>query len=482
MVQVGNNTLLPYQQLGAQFLAARRFCGLFDEMGLGKTVEAIEAANQIGALRILVIAPAIALINWQREIETWACRRDTAILTNQQPEQRATWLIANFELFQIPGPVMASVKRQRFDLLIVDESQSLKSTTAARTWNVYGRHGVAHSADRFWALSGTPAPNHPGELYTWIVACCPAAIPVPPQLDFPGRKKRYLSYQEFLDRYTRITTTRGGFEKIVGGKNMPELRERMNPHYLRRTTAQVLPEMPPVRCTRLSFAPGEGYGLLDERDNISEIRLAIDAAIARLVDGNPALLPDDAMIEALNYIDTEWLATVRRLYGEALAPMVVDQLKFELENGLDKIVVFYHHHAVGQVLSDGLAGYNAVKVDGMTGMGYRQRCIDGFQNDPLTRVFLAQIDVAHRAITLTASAQVLFAEASWVPGVNFQAIKRCARFGQTRAVLARFAVMAGSIHEPIMRAMIRKAQMLAELWGEDMAFNLEETEHAAIAS
>lgn len=482
MPHATEDKLLPYQRVGADFLAARRFCGLFDEMGLGKTIEAIEGVNTTRARRNLVIAPAIGLINWQREIESWASRRDSAIISNKNPDQLASWQIVNFELFQQPAAAMAALKKQRFDTLIVDESQSLKSHDAARTWNIYGPHGVARCADRFWALSGTPAPNHPGELYSWIVACCPSAIPVPPECDYRGRKKRFLDYQEFLDRYTKMTTTKGGFEKITGGKNMAELRERLKPHFLRRTTAEVLPEMPPVRCSRLSFAPGEGLGILDERENIAEIRMAIDAAIVKLTEGNPSVAHDDAMLEALNYIDTEWLATVRRLYGEALAPMVAEQVSWELNNGLDKIVVFYHHRAVGNVLNEMLRDARPVKVDGQTSLGYRQHCIDSFQNDPGVRVFLAQIDVAHRVITLTAAAQVLFAEASWVPGVNFQAIKRCARFGQTRSVLARFAVMAGSIHEPIMRAMIRKAQMLAELWGEDVSFNLGETEHAAFAS
>ena len=63
--------LYPHQQRGVDFLASRRAAILADDMGLGKTAQAIVAADRIQARDILVICPAIARTNWQREFTTW---------------------------------------------------------------------------------------------------------------------------------------------------------------------------------------------------------------------------------------------------------------------------------------------------------------------------------------------------------------------------------------------------------------------------
>ena len=54
-------TLRPYQEVGRDFLAARRHALLADEMRVGKTPQAILAAEKVGAQRTLVVCPAIAV-------------------------------------------------------------------------------------------------------------------------------------------------------------------------------------------------------------------------------------------------------------------------------------------------------------------------------------------------------------------------------------------------------------------------------------
>src|SRR4051812_8971031 len=59
--------LYPYQIEGAKWLAERKLALLADEMGVGKTAQVIRACDDIGAERILILCPAVARINWQRE-------------------------------------------------------------------------------------------------------------------------------------------------------------------------------------------------------------------------------------------------------------------------------------------------------------------------------------------------------------------------------------------------------------------------------
>ena len=119
------------------------------------------------------------------------------------------------------------------------------------------------------------------------------------------------------------------------------------------------------------------------------------------------------------------------------------------------------HHEVMDVLQRQLQHFGVVRVDG--GTPTRQRCIDTFQNDSTVKVFLGQIRACGTAITLTASNQVAFVEASWTPADNLQAAKRCHRIGQTKLTMVRMFSLAGSIDEVVTRILARKARMTSEI-------------------
>ena len=454
-------TLYGFQETGADFLAARNFALLADEMGLGKTVQAITAANRRGFKRALVIAPHIGLVNWQREIDEWADFPFSRIITNQNPFGIAPWELVNYDLFSIPAAAAKTLREQRYDLIILDECQALKEYTARRTKEIYGKGGIASRAGAVWLLSGTPAPNHVGELYAHLKACFPAALRTP---------KGHMPYDDFLHRYCKVKIGQHGL-KVVGLKNMGELRRVLAPFALRRIMTEVLPDMPRLRFSRLTLDPKAAKLALDRDPALAsvedEVYIALNAAIAKVEAERPGTTPDDRLIAAMEMIDGQPIALLRRLFGEALAPLVAETVDQELHAGLDKIIVFYHHKNVGAALESRLAEHDPLRMDGSTPRQRRHEIIDRFQSDPTAKVILAQLDVAHRVITLTAAAHVLFCEASWTPSVNFQAARRALRIGQKRPVLARFAVLAGSLHEYLMRTVVRKTALLAELWDEE---------------
>jgi SNF2 family DNA or RNA helicase len=61
-------TPFAHQETGIKFLLSRNGCILADDMGLGKTYQAIVAALESGAERILIVCPSAVKINWEREI------------------------------------------------------------------------------------------------------------------------------------------------------------------------------------------------------------------------------------------------------------------------------------------------------------------------------------------------------------------------------------------------------------------------------
>ena len=421
--------IYPYQQAGAEWLAARRTAFLADEMGLGKTVQAIRGADIIGAKKILVICPAVARIQWAREFERWqTISRDVFPWVKNQSFSRITdhdVTICSHEA--LVNRLLARTLCRPWDLVVVDEAQAFKTNTAKRTIALYGRGSILAEGKRVWLLSGTPMPNHPGELWTHLHTLFGDSRP----------------YHEFLNRYCIVVAGDYG-PRIMGSRNVSELKERLRPHILRRRATEVLKDLPPI--------------------TFGHVAIRVSSANAHAVD-LLALQIGTLDPEALLANGSEHIAAIRRTIGELKAPIVAELILGELTaDPKQKLVCFAWHLGVLDKIEEQCRVLGVVRIDGSTTPVARQKAIDSFQDNPETRLFLGQIKACSTAITLTAAHHVVLAEASWTPGDNVQAAKRCHRIGQTRPVLARFVTLDGTIDDAVNRVLARKARMLTELW------------------
>ena len=393
-------TLDAYQDVGADFLAARPCAYLMDTPGVGKTPQAIVAANRTGLRRVHVTAPAIAVPNWRREISAWAARPDD-------------WTVSSFHFSAEELPTA--------DIQIVDEAHFLKEPTSLRTIKLLGTPGnPLQRAKRTWALSGTPMPNAPHELWTWLVTF--------------GRTR--LNYDAFLGRFCTFYMTDHG-PRVTGMRNRREFADIIRPISLRRTMAEVLPGMPPIRWSEITL---QGPKLPEDAEGLLHLK-------------------SDLEID-----DDEHLATLRRLVGEAKADPLGEYLKAEMNGSDEKLVVFAHHTSVIDILYTHLQGHGCVVLDGRVPQNKRGVRVDEFQTNASVRVALCQIDAAGTAITLTAARLLVFAEMSFNPSTNEQAFLRVYRRGQTRPVLVRVASLANSVDQGVMRTNARKTEVLTQAY------------------
>lgn len=330
-----------------------------------------------------------------------------------------------------------------YDVLILDESHYLKNHKSKRTKAVFGAKcdrgidSLAANADRVICLSGTPAPNDPSELFPTVRALRPDLL-----------DKRQQTYWGFINKYCRLRDTGFGVQ-ITGGKNMTELRERLEPFILRRRKAEVLTELPSLRFETLYLD-----GVLSRELSVlsKELSGQIEAALeADGVEGLATLAPH--------------VAKLRRLTGMLKIDGVVETVTNEVTHD-GKIVLFAYHTAVIEALEQQLrdAGFGVVVVDGHTPASARQNRVEAFQGDPSYNVFIGQLTAAGTGLTLTAASESIIVESSWVPAENEQAAMRIHRIGQKRACRVRFATLADSIDEKINRAVMRKAADIATLF------------------
>lgn len=435
--------ILPYQEEGARFLAEKPRRYLADDMGLGKTFQAIRAADTIGATTGLVLCPATLKANWKAEFEKWAIFPRTVAVwdTKQAQMPDADVVIANYEMLLNVTKFNQMMARE-VDFVVCDEAHRLKNHKAARTRAALGPQyngeaGVCGMGKHCWWLSGTPAPNDASELYTAARF-------------FYGDPKNFWVFQR---RYCVVIDTNFG-QKIVGQRNISELREKLKPYILRRRAEQVLKDLPPIAFRHIALMPESGTELVKNAKVWEKLSEQFDEKLARL--------NDDALLKALSRA-SEDSSRLRHMIGVSKALSVVSLVNDEFEAGLDKIVIFAWHAAVIDILHEGLAKHGVVIIDGRTPIADRHAIVQQFQTNPKTRVFIGNITAAGEGLTLTAAHHVLFAEQSWVPKDNMQAAKRAHRIGQSKPVLARFASFPGTIDDIITKAVARKTAMLTEL-------------------
>lgn len=421
--------LFPYQAEGAVFLAKRDKALLADSMGLGKSAQAIVACQAIKAKKVVVICPAIAVPMWVREFPKWTI------------DYEITPYVVSYDRVALRADIRAAIEAMQPDVMILDEAHYLKTRTSKRTKTIYGQFcrgdGLIKCAKRVWIMTGTPTPNDVSELFPHLRALWPDVLPA------PG------NYDAFIKEYCNVVATPYGL-KVVGNKNVPELRKALSNVMLRRRAEEVLKDLPPIMWEDTVLEATEAIKELDQFEN-SEEMLVLKEILKTLETDDP--LPD-----------TVAMATLRRLTGMAKAPAIASMLVDELDQKqYEKVIVFAHHRDVIARLVDELHDFGVAVITGSTPQISRAHAIDRFQTDPTCRVFIGQIQACATAVTLHAAHHVVFAEASWTPSDNVQAAKRAHRIGQTRPVIVRMIGLAGSIDEAVTAVLARKSRLISEV-------------------
>lgn len=429
-------TPLPHQITGAEFLANRRDALLADEPRVGKTGVAILAADDILAARILVVTTASGRPVWVRGFADWsafdlptrAVYGDLGSLDGENLRLIVSWSEVSKHA--------ESLGEVQWDVLILDESHYAKSPDTKRTQAVYGSFrgasrgwGICDAAARIWCLTGTPIPNAPNDLYPMLRA-----------LDAP-RIEDVLKYEDFLHRYCvvkkKAISRYNKIDVVIGGRNLEELKARLDGFWLRRTQADVGIRPPTFEMLPLHLTNTE--------------RKAVELAVPEGADILAA-----AETGETKSLDIQ-LGTLRRLTGEIKAQKVADVVKEEFEgSGLDKIVLMCWHRNVMDTLAGALSKYGVVRVDGGTGPTEREAYVQAFSKPGGPRVFIGQIIAAGEAIDLSAAAELIFVETSFVPKDIKQASLRVTNHGQTRQTRVRVAALEGSIDEALQAIVIRK--------------------------
>ena len=405
--------LRPYQREGASFLFHRRSALLADEMGLGKTVQAAVALEALKGTyhRVLLVTPASLCLNWVRELETWAPSLVVRRVVGDVQDRQLTYrlpiqvLVTSYEQLRADIDFIAS--RNEFDLVILDEVQRIKNVDS--TTSLACRRIRRKSS---WGLSGTPLENSVDDLLSIF---------------------RFLAPQ-----------------LLHAGMSRDEIHRTMQDHFLRRTKAQVLSELPPiiVRDIRLEL------GLLQRQvyESVWTERLS---RFDQLHGSSGAA----SMLALLTHL--KQICNFDPTTGDSAKWDALQSLLESIEHNRGKALVFSQYVETLEWLSNRLTFAHEVYHGGLSA-DHREQMIGRFRQRPGPRAMLVSLKAGGVGLNLQDASTVILFDRWWNPAVEHQAVQRAHRFGkQTPLEVIRF-IVEDTIEERIAEILEYKASLFNE--------------------
>jgi non-specific serine/threonine protein kinase len=446
--------LRPYQKAGVDwlhFLHEYHFGGILaDDMGLGKTVQVLcllQSLKEQGKAEraSLLVVPKSLLVNWEREVARFTPELSLMEFTGTGRRKDPSVFDGHDIVLTTYGTMLRDIeflRTYRFHYAILDESQAIKNPLSKS-----GRAARLINADHRLVMTGTPVENTTFELWSQVAFVNPGLLG---NLDY--FKEAFANPIESRQDEAAATT----------------LRKLVYPFILRRTKAQVAPELPPrterVLFTDLNPAQRKLYnqtrdryraellGLI-ERESIENARMKILEGLLRLrqVCIHPALVDPTYHSESAKF----------ELLFEVLETLLAEN---------HKALIYSQFVEVLKLVRAGLEerGVRYAYLDGQT--RDRHARVDLFQSDPGVPFFLLSLKAGGVGLNLTAAEYVIHLDPWWNPAVEMQAADRAHRIGQEKPVFIYKFIARETVEEKILQLQERKRELVEQLISAEGSF------------
>jgi superfamily II DNA or RNA helicase len=457
-LNVLSTPLYGYQEDGVLHLTFGRRALLADDMGLGKTVQAIAAAALLKQLRdiqrVLIVCPASLKHQWAREIRRFTSL-SVQVIEGNRVQRRQLYRdlqffnVINYELVRYDEE---EITRREFDLVILDEAQRIKN------WRTKTADTVKRLRSSYaFVLTGTPLENRLDELYSVLQFIDPTIL---------GPLWR------FNQRYYEVERRRSGSYKVLGYKNLDELRHRIAPYVLRRVRDEVLLDLPQRIDSNffveMTDPQWKAYGEYEHK-------VAKLMAQAR----RRPLTPEEHQVLLGCLVKMRLICNALALHDPEIRPQdrekTAPKLR-ELREILDEEVASNGHKAIlfsqwtrmleltEPALEKLKLGW--VKLTGDVPTRKRGALIEQFFEDPQCKVFLST-DAGGVGLNLQAASMVVNLDLPWNPAVLDQRIARAHRHGQRHAVNVVNLIAKGTIEERMLDTLAAKRAVFEAALNED---------------
>lgn len=458
---------------------------LLMEMGTGKTKVVLDNIGQLwhdGEIDgVLVLAPKGVYANWPNDempahlpdsvlrasvVHLWrggSSRREQQALehlTSRAPGLH--WLVMNIEALsasRLALPTAMQFLRQRRVFMVVDESTTIKSPSAARTKAAI-RLGQQARYRRI--LTGAPVTNSPLDLWSQFQFLDPTIL-------------GFRSFFAFRNRYAVMEQMHMGARSVrvaVGYRNLGELSERIRPHSFRRLKDECL-DLPPKVYERVNVEL--------TADQQRMYRTLKEAAVAHLSTGEHVSAP--AVITQLlrmHQLVCGYLVDEERQQHAVENNRLPAFMQLVEDLGPHERVVVWatYRRNIADIVAALQAAHGAdsvVEYHGGVSLDAREEARRRFRDDPRCRFLVGNPQTAGRGLTLTSARVVVYYSNSHDLDHRLQSEDRTHRIGSEghRSVLYIDLVCPGTVDERILRSLRAKINLAATITGDKLREWLE---------
>ena len=430
--------LLPYQLDGIAFAVGAGRAVLADEMGLGKTIQGVGVAEllarEAGIRKVLVVCPASLKSQWRTEIQRF-CDRTVQLVggpvaeRQQQYDNDRFFTVCNYE--QVLRDILA-IEPVKWDLILLDEGQRIKN------WEAKTSSVIKSLKSQFaLVLTGTPLENRLDELYSVV--------------QFVDGRRLGPGFR-FFNKH-RVVDEKG---KVLGYKNLGDLRETLKPVLLRRTRDSVKLELPP-RTTEIVRIPPS-----DEQVELHRTHMQIVASITakRYLTEMDLLRLQKALLMCRMAADSTILVTKEEPGFSTKLAYLDDLFERLFEEESRKVIVFSEWTTMLGLVEKLLRKRNLpfVRLDGSIPQKDRPALVERFQNDPECKLFLST-NAGSTGLNLQSANTVINVDLPWNPAILEQRIARAHRMGQVQPVQVFVLVTEQTIEENLLRTIAAKKDL-----------------------
>ena len=430
--------LLPYQLDGIAFAVKAGRAILADDMGLGKTIQGVGVAEMLareaGIERVLVVCPTSLKSQWRNEIRRFS-GRDAKLIVGRAAERSDQYnndcffTICNYE--QVVRDIL-HIERCQWDLIILDEGQRIKN------WESKTARVIKGLKSPFaLVLSGTPLENRIDDLYSVV--------------QFTDDRRLAPAFR-FFNRH-RVVNEKG---KVLGYKNLDELREQLEPILLRRTRESVLDELPP-RTTEILRIPPTAEQL--ERHN-THMRVVTSVVRKRYITEMDLLRLQKALLMCRMSANSTFLVDKEEPSYSSKLEQLEELFDSLFEEPGRKAVLFSEWTTmldlIEPILQKRKLAY--VRLDGSVPQKKRQPLIHEFQSNDSCRLFITT-NAGSTGLNLQSADTVINVDLPWNPAVLEQRIARAHRMGQQNPVQVYLLVTEETLEERLLSTLSAKRDL-----------------------
>ena len=439
-----NATLRDYQKYGYKWLKYltdnNLGACLADDMGLGKTLQAIALLTNLHEekkKKSMVIMPKSLIYNWENEIKRFSPKLKVGVYYGIN---RDFSLLKKVDIILTTyGTIRNDIENlleQKFDLLVLDESQNIKNINSQTTKAV-----LLLNAKKRVALSGTPIENNLLELYSLFRFLNP---------------EMFGSVQEFTNDYIVP------IQKYSDTSTIEELRKKIYPFLLRRVKKEVLADLPD-KIEKLVYVD-----MNDEHRRFYEERRKYYYSLLEKNTSSQGNFDKFFVLQAINelrHIVSSPELEIKKIISSKKEVLIENMIE-AIENN-HKVLVFVNYLSSIESICDSLKE-NKIKYLKMTGQTKdRQNLVDKFQNDSRYKVFVMTLKTGGVGLNLVSADTIFIYDPWWNTTVENQAIDRAYRLGQDKTVFAYKMIMRNTIEEKILKLQEIKNKLLDDLISED---------------